>query len=303
MSRLVLVLGMHRSGTSAVCAALQSLGVEFGERAHWSGFDNPDFFEDREIVAFDDALLHGGGGAWDRLYVAPAKNLPSVEGATHRATVMLDNRLARSPVFGLKEPRMCRLLPVWRPVIEAAGCAVSVVYTVRNPLSVADSLLKRNGIGIEKALTLWLAHVVPAFCEANPSWPKIVIDYDRLVDDPACESERLAQFLGGVSVEAPRRDPAELRHHVHSVSDLTNCSVAPPAVHTICRLLLRMARDEIPPSDPEAARLFGATQREIERQAPALIAMDKAFERAKSMHGAVAGARAPFQWRGPHDRG
>ena len=64
--RMILCLGPHRSGTSMVAAALQSLGAELAIAQDRVSDENPrGFFEQPEIVAFNDALLSVLGASWD----------------------------------------------------------------------------------------------------------------------------------------------------------------------------------------------------------------------------------------------
>jgi hypothetical protein len=57
--KLIVVLGMHRSGTSTVTKSLELMGVGLGANLHPAGFDNPKgFWEDRERIEINDKLLN-----------------------------------------------------------------------------------------------------------------------------------------------------------------------------------------------------------------------------------------------------
>src|SRR6476469_5580712 len=145
----VVILGMHRSGTSALGGVLQLLGVNFGQRLAPPASDNEKgYWEHPEIVALHENLLRSLGSHWD-----DDKPLPSdwVERKITRAvrsglTAILERDFADSALFGLKDPRMCRLMPLWFPIFEAARIEPHFVVMVRHPWEVAESLLKRNGI-------------------------------------------------------------------------------------------------------------------------------------------------------------
>jgi hypothetical protein len=62
----------------------------------------------------------------------------------------------------LKDPRICRILPLWRQILEEMGIDVRIVLPLRNPLEVADSLLARNGFSRDRGVFLWLRHVLDA---------------------------------------------------------------------------------------------------------------------------------------------
>jgi hypothetical protein len=211
MSRLIMVLGMHRSGTSVVARSLECLGAELGARASWSGHDNPDFAEDMDVLATNEMTLHLAGYDWrSRSIDIPRYNMA----LEHEALLLLRYRLSRYPVWALKEPRLCRLLPFWTPLFREAKCAVSVVEVVRHPLAVAHSLKARNDIPIADGLALWLDHVHCYLRDRNPAWPWVTVEYDRMIDDETLQLPRIARALGlTVHEPIPRYVRDDLRHH------------------------------------------------------------------------------------------
>src|SRR6185369_6162859 len=114
---IVVVLGMHRSGTSAVTRSLQTLGVWLGENLLTAGFDNPKgFWEDRDCVAINEELLDRLHSAYDRLYLSRDINLndPAIANLYSRATALVCKNICKQNVWGVKDPRMCRLLGFWK---------------------------------------------------------------------------------------------------------------------------------------------------------------------------------------------
>src|SRR6516225_10357393 len=72
-STAVIVLGMHRSGTSALAGALHHLGVELGEHLMPASPDNQrGYWEHRDIVAVNHRLMAELGAAWDDIRPLPA---------------------------------------------------------------------------------------------------------------------------------------------------------------------------------------------------------------------------------------
>jgi len=155
----VLVLGMHRSGTSAMAGALHSMGFEVGPDDDVMPADerNPEgYFELSSIVRANDDLLTHFGGGWD----SPPKFAPEWAN-DDAATQFIDaarsmiGELFESDHYVLKDPRISILLPVWRPITQDQGCAVVIV---RDPLEVAASLSRRNGLSTLTGLALWAAY-------------------------------------------------------------------------------------------------------------------------------------------------
>lgn len=155
----VLVLGMHRSGTSAIAGALEAMGFEVGPENDLmpADVDNPEgYFELLSIVRANDDLLAHFGGRWD----SPpdfAPNWVDDEVAmefvdTERALL---GELFESERYLLKDPRLSLLLPLWRRITNDHGSAIVVV---RDPLEVAASLTKRNGLPTLTGLALWAAY-------------------------------------------------------------------------------------------------------------------------------------------------
>lgn len=155
----VLVLGMHRSGTSALAGALQSMGFEVGPEDDVMPADdqNPEgYFELSSIVRANDDLLAHFGGSWD----SPPEFAPEWAN-DDAATQFIDaarsviGELFESDHFVLKDPRISILLPVWRQITKDQGCAVVIV---RDPLEVAASLTRRDGLSTLTGLALWSAY-------------------------------------------------------------------------------------------------------------------------------------------------
>src|ERR1700686_2628559 len=72
-STALVVLGMHRSGTSALAGMLHHLGVALGERLMPASPDNPrGYWEHSEIVDADQRLMASLGWAWDDIRPLPA---------------------------------------------------------------------------------------------------------------------------------------------------------------------------------------------------------------------------------------
>ena len=143
----VLILGMHRSGTSCLAGALQEAGLYLGnvnEKAPHNAKGNR---ENRVIMVLHDKLLAASGGSWD---APPASVTWSSEHVAAR-----DALIAHYPVdrpWGFKDPRTLLSLEGWLAALPLTRC----VGTFRHPLAVAQSLAARNCFPQHKSLDLWL---------------------------------------------------------------------------------------------------------------------------------------------------
>jgi hypothetical protein len=150
---------MHRSGTSALAGALEAMGFDVGPADDVMPPDigNPEgYFELLSVVHANDELLAHFGGRWDSPPdLAPGWCEDDTADEFVEATRVALNELFESDHYVLKDPRISILLPLWRRITNDEGCAVVIV---RDPLEVAASLTKRNGLPTLTGLALWAAY-------------------------------------------------------------------------------------------------------------------------------------------------
>src|SRR3954469_16481737 len=151
----LIVLGMHRSGTSSITRLLNLAGAYFGPEGSPTdpNAENPTgFWERRDVRAVCDALLLGGGFDWWRVAAFEAGRNPG-----ENRDQQLDefrksvHRLDAHRPWVMKEPRLCLLLPVLRPALEAPV----YILSRRKPPEIAESLGQRNGFPLPVGLALW----------------------------------------------------------------------------------------------------------------------------------------------------
>jgi hypothetical protein len=151
---------MHRSGTSALTRTLGLRGAALPLRAVPPGDDNETgFWEPQEIVHLHDEVLQSAGSAWDDAAAFPQAWFNSVTAVDFKRRIAdaLDRDFPDTPpLFVVKDPRLCLLVPLWRSLLQELGIEPLCVIPVRNPLEIAASLSKRNAIQEEHSLLLWL---------------------------------------------------------------------------------------------------------------------------------------------------
>ena len=203
----VFVLGMHRSGTSALARVLNLMGLYFGGEEVGIGRsaeNEKGFWERRDVRALNDAMLFEAGCDWDCLSSLNIDALPTQQRARYVAlagdTVLkLD---AHRPWF-VKEPRLCALFPIWRAASETPVC----VHVLRNPLEVASSLRERNGLPLHVGLALWEAYNIRALAGAA-GLPRLFMRFESLLQRPA-ETVGAAHAALRTLGDYPLRMPAE----------------------------------------------------------------------------------------------
>lgn len=141
----LLILGMHRSGTSFLARLMQSMGVYIGDQLVGPQLGNPrGHFEPVPVLEFHQELLAArlpeGGRAFDDGMLAQQVPEGDYSGSERDRAAALAGSLARPGFWGWKEPRTCLFLDLWKTVLPRAGAVI--VY--RHPLEVHQSLLRRE---------------------------------------------------------------------------------------------------------------------------------------------------------------
>ena len=148
MTGTVVVLGMHRSGTSCLAGLLQEAGVDFGDVPTRSIANARGSREDGDVVRLNDDVLAYSGGSWDD----PPKQLKwSMDMMSVRHEIVTRPRWL---TWGFKDPRTLLTLPFWEEGLEQPR----FIATVRHPFAVAKSLEKARGINYWRGLELWMAY-------------------------------------------------------------------------------------------------------------------------------------------------
>jgi glycosyltransferase involved in cell wall biosynthesis len=255
-NKLIVVLGMHRSGTSAITKSLEVLGVGLGANLHPAGLDNPKgFWEDIECMNINDSLLNYYDSTYDSLNLAweGLRKDPKISELKLRATQHINRKLKESNgLWGFKDPRTCRLLGFWNEVFTALTCEINFLVVVRNPASVVSSLDVRNKIPAEKAYFLWLQHTLPSMTFMRDT-PRVVVDYDEFLVNPYAQLLRISSKF---KLTIPDEQSAlvtnfktkfleiNLRHTNFTESELALDSRASATVVATYGLLHRLAKDQ-----------------------------------------------------------
>jgi hypothetical protein len=193
-----LVLGMHRSGTSAITQVLALAGASLPENVMPGDEHNAKgYFEPWRIAVFNDQRLRAAGGAWDDPFAYPYRSLDPREEKRWitRATDLFDEEFAGARYPLMKDPRVSVLGPLWRTVLNDLGLAARAVIPVRHPLEVAGSLAKRDGFPIEKSVLLWTAYMLAAE-RYSRDIPRAIIPYEGLLTDWRAQVARIEAAHG-----------------------------------------------------------------------------------------------------------
>lgn len=238
---------------------LQSLGIECGQSLIPAGPGNETgFWENARIVEVQENLLAKLGRVWHGpmgthplprgwLDTAPAKRARD-----QLVRIVLRELGETDGVWGFKDPRTTRLLPLWQSVFAEAGAEPHYILSVRHPASVCRSLNTRNGVDLERGQLVWLLYNLDGYRDAGASL-RLVVDYDAIVGDPEGEVARMAQALSpctNIGAEeraaaAARVEPSMRRY------GFRDPAIANSIVRSAHEGLQSLARDEQPGADFE----------------------------------------------------
>ena len=142
--KIIVVLGMHRSGTSALTRGLQTLGVDLGDRLMPPLAENNEkgFWEDLDINALNLEMLDFLNKDWHFLSPIQLSDVDILckNGYETRALELLRKKTSNTEIFGFKDPRVTKLLPFWMVVFRKSELDVNYIITLRHPLSVCKYL-------------------------------------------------------------------------------------------------------------------------------------------------------------------
>ena len=296
-SQLVVVLGMHRSGTSAITRGLRVMGVSLGDRMMSAvAGDNPKgYWEDIDLNALNIEMLHAIDSDWFHVTAIDSSDVEFLHrrGYFLRAVELLRQKVGGAPVFGYKDPRVAKLLPFWKGVFSHCQFEVSYVVAVRHPLSVGKSLAKRDGIALEQGYLLWLCHVVTGLLGSSDD-KRVLVDYDRLIQAPDRELIRISQYLG-LEIDQNELESYKvefldqgLRHTLYEMNDLLSDGACPPIVREVYAALLDVAADKTKLDDPELRSKVARWSDEFERLKSPLVLVDKLLRQKVAAAQAVA---------------
>jgi len=227
--KVIVVLGMHRSGTSLCAQILQQLGVALGGPLMSASFDNPDGFQEHlQIVECHEMLLKVLGSAYDSIRLVSPVTATFWDGdeiaavRTRLKDIVAEQLVRAGGVWAFKDPRTLRFLPVWKDVFDELGIRPVWVLTVRDPRAVAASLQVREGLPPALGELVWVEHYLDALRHLGPSIDAIV-HYERWFSAFDAQIRLLAETIGGAPIDAVEKArksiKVALRHHIPNVTD------------------------------------------------------------------------------------
>jgi len=224
MSRAaILVLGMHRSGTSALTWLLGRLGATLPNDAIEASGDNArGYWESQSLVKADDQLLRVVRSSWfdPRPLDFSRLSADGLRSRKNRIREAIEGAWGDAALLAIKDPRQCRCVPIIADILGEMGIEPRATLMLRSPAEIAQSLASRDGTTPAYAHLLWLRHMIDAE-RATRAMARVVVDYDGMLSDWRGTMARIAPLAGRDSWEPEANQAVEigafldpnLRHH------------------------------------------------------------------------------------------
>lgn len=195
MRTVFFILGMHRSGTSALGGVLDILEIKAGSELLPANDTNPKgYFENEKIYWHNENILKHCGSCWsDSIFDINRIDKGQFKEFVAQGIEVLQEEFNDYNKFMIKDPRICMLFPIWEEACKQLGLNIKIILPHRNPMEVAESLKSRNHFSVEQGLILWLQHFFLAE-KYSRNYPRIFLPYSLLINDAETYSKQLCEF-------------------------------------------------------------------------------------------------------------
>ena len=249
IKKIVVILGMHRSGTSVLSRSMKTLGFDYGDKHGPAGFDNPKgFFEDTDLVALNEAILHEIQHTWDSPLFLSNDHLKTINKIYFKKAKRLIDFKIKNGITCFKDPRITKLIKFWEPVFSSIDTDTYYLLSIRHPLSIAESLSKRNNTSFIHSSLMWTDYYISVLEIVD--WKQLsIIDYDLFIKNPTKVLNRLSQAIKAKvnfeELELFKRDflTNKLTHSSFKLSDMKNLKDFSLA-KDIYSYLLKLAKED-----------------------------------------------------------
>ena len=307
MKRCVIVIGMHRSGTSLAMELLSRLGVSTGIDLIPADSGNPHgYYENREIVRIHQRILEKMGADWSSLLPLPSawEKIPGIAASRRRLKGTLQKELAENAEpWGFKDPHMARFLPLWDGIFQELEIEPDFVLAVRHPAAVYPSLIQRAPrLDRPYVELMWLQHNLDAVRYAGGRIRAVIL-YEAWFTHPLDQARRLCRSLGLPCPEDDQKLAALIGNCIDSRMNHHDENGRPgfalPLVSEVFELLLRASRKgEVPFS--RLREMDDVYQQAITLLSPWAGEIGHPHSRAR--RAGLAMANVYIRWRHRYDR-
>ena len=196
-NQCLIILGTPRSGNSVLAGCLKLLGADPGKNIIFPDKQNGDGrFENNDLILAHNILLRDLACKEDMIGGLPKgwQSSRAADNAKLKIRSILENNFSSDSMLLVKDPRICRFLPLWLSLLEEMEIKPGLILNLRHPLENARSFAANNNFNIRQAFLLWFSHYREAF-SASYGISNTVITFDQLLADPVFTLKNISDNL------------------------------------------------------------------------------------------------------------
>lgn len=202
----IIILGMHRSGTSLLAEVVHRWGAFAGGENELMGgneWNRRGYWEYWPLVRFNETLLDSLDSTWIAPPAAPEAvaqkaALPEMRDEAFR---LVEEMGMGGRVWLWKDPRLTAVLPFWKEIWRD----VIYIVPIRHPRDIAGSLARRDGLPVTGSLQLWQASSLAILDFLDGKEDVLFVEYEKFLEEPLACCRAVAAFLD----ERFDKEPAE----------------------------------------------------------------------------------------------
>lgn len=193
---VIIVLGMHRSGTSLVSGILHNMGVNMGDKLLKGNVNNPKgFFEDVDFYRLNMKLLSESGGDWRN--PPKIRILNDVFIKNKKEIKRLLDSKNKNKLWGWKDPRTVLTIGAYMPFLNQQNTKFVVVY--RNVISIARSLDKKKKKRVKFIDSIELSSIyerrLAEFIKKNKRYDMLFLSYENILNNKEGNLQKISSFI------------------------------------------------------------------------------------------------------------
>lgn len=181
----LLVAGVGRSGTSALTRVVNLLGAALPDRLLDENPGNErGYWEPWHIVELSEEILRCFGSDWYDSRPLPEGwfETARAKGYIERASEVIEGEYRGAALIAIKDPRLCRLAPIYLAALQQLGYEARAIIPMRNPGEMAASIHRREGTDRRSGELIWIRHMLEVEA-ATRHIPRVWTAYDGLMKD------------------------------------------------------------------------------------------------------------------------
>jgi len=192
---LIVVVGMHRSGTSATAGVVEILGGKVGNKMVPTKFNPKGYFENRDFYRVNDKILASHKASWDNVHRLTTEKILNTAGVLkEELKVLLMKNIRQHSPFLLKDPRICVLYPLYREIIDQEGVTAYHIQVSREKKEIIKSIMNRDKFKVNKIQTMIDDHY--RLLEENISKHVLYhFTFDELLQQPEKVVKNIVEYI------------------------------------------------------------------------------------------------------------